>query len=135
MSNWYDKYLTIYGKSPDEIPDVVLDEIKEKLAKKQVTRRREKTAKDDYKVSDRNFEDLDGEYDDLTEDESSNQMDAKDLDRMYLNHVLRENNRRAAGEGADDEEPGQYQTISGGIANNSDLTGGSRQGGKGWWQI
>lgn len=35
MSNWYDKYLTIYGKSPDEIPDVVLDEIKEKLAKKQ----------------------------------------------------------------------------------------------------
>ena len=35
MSNWYDKYLTIYGKSPDEIPDVVLDEIKDKLAKKQ----------------------------------------------------------------------------------------------------
>ena len=35
MTNWYDKYLTIYGKSLDEIPDVVLDEIKEKLAKKQ----------------------------------------------------------------------------------------------------
>ena len=35
MSNWYDKYLTIYGKSLDEIPDAVLDEIKEKLAKKQ----------------------------------------------------------------------------------------------------
>ena len=35
MSNWYDKYLTIYGKSPDEISDVILDEIKEKLAKKQ----------------------------------------------------------------------------------------------------
>jgi glycosyltransferase involved in cell wall biosynthesis len=35
MFNWYDKYLTIYGKSLDEVPDVVLDEIKEKLAKKQ----------------------------------------------------------------------------------------------------
>ena len=35
MSNWYDKYLSIYGKSPDEIPDSVLDEIKEKLADRQ----------------------------------------------------------------------------------------------------
>lgn len=35
MANWYDKYLTIYGKSLDEIPDVVLDEIKGKLAEKQ----------------------------------------------------------------------------------------------------
>lgn len=34
MSNWYDKYLTIYGKSLDEIPDIVLDEIKGKLAEK-----------------------------------------------------------------------------------------------------
>ena len=35
MANWYDKYLSIYGKSPDEIPESILDEIKEKLAKKQ----------------------------------------------------------------------------------------------------
>lgn len=35
MSNWYDKYLTIYGKSPEEIPDSVWDEIKSKLAEKQ----------------------------------------------------------------------------------------------------
>ena len=35
MSNWYDKYLTIYGKSLDEIPDSVWDEIKSKLAEKQ----------------------------------------------------------------------------------------------------
>ena len=35
MSNWYDKYLTIYGKSLDEIPDNILDEIKGKLAEKQ----------------------------------------------------------------------------------------------------
>lgn len=35
MSNWYDKYLSIYGKSLDEIPDSVLDEIKENLARKQ----------------------------------------------------------------------------------------------------
>ena len=35
MSNWYDKYLTIYGKSLDEIPDKILDEIKCKLAEKQ----------------------------------------------------------------------------------------------------
>jgi glycosyltransferase involved in cell wall biosynthesis len=35
MSNWYDKYLTIYGKSLDEIPDHIWDEIKGKLAEKQ----------------------------------------------------------------------------------------------------
>ena len=35
MANWYDKYLSIYGKSPDEIPEDILDEIKEKLAIKQ----------------------------------------------------------------------------------------------------
>ena len=35
MSNWYDKYLSIYGKSPEEIPDSVWDEIKVKLAQKQ----------------------------------------------------------------------------------------------------
>ena len=35
MANWYDKYLSIYGKSPNEIPESILDEIKEKLAEKQ----------------------------------------------------------------------------------------------------
>ena len=35
MSHWYDKYLSIYGKSFEEIPDNVLDEIKGKLAAKQ----------------------------------------------------------------------------------------------------
>ena len=35
MSNWYDKYLTIYGKSLDEIPEHIWDEIKSKLAEKQ----------------------------------------------------------------------------------------------------
>ena len=35
MSNWYDKYLSIYEKSPEEIPDSVWDEIKSKLAEKQ----------------------------------------------------------------------------------------------------
>ena len=35
MSNWYDKYLTIYGKSFTEIPDSILDEIKGQLAEKQ----------------------------------------------------------------------------------------------------
>ena len=35
MAKWYDKYLSIYGKSPDEIPESILDEIKEKLAEKQ----------------------------------------------------------------------------------------------------
>ena len=35
MAYWYDKYLSIYGKSLDEIPDSVLDEIKINLAQKQ----------------------------------------------------------------------------------------------------
>ena len=35
MSNWYDKYLSIYGKSLDEIPESILDEIKTKLSQKQ----------------------------------------------------------------------------------------------------
>lgn len=35
MANWYDKYLSIYGKSLDDIPDDTLDEIKGKLAQKQ----------------------------------------------------------------------------------------------------
>lgn len=35
MSNWYDKYLSIYGKSPDEIPDSVWNEITDKLADRQ----------------------------------------------------------------------------------------------------
>lgn len=35
MANWYDKYLSIYGKSPDEISEGILDEIKGKLAEKQ----------------------------------------------------------------------------------------------------
>ena len=35
MEKWYDKYLSIYGKTFDEIPDSVLDEIKNNLAKKQ----------------------------------------------------------------------------------------------------
>lgn len=35
MANWYDKYLSIYGKSPDEISETILSEIKEKLAKRQ----------------------------------------------------------------------------------------------------
>lgn len=35
MSNWYDKYLSIYGKSPDEISEQILSEIKDNLAKKQ----------------------------------------------------------------------------------------------------
>ena len=35
MEKWYDKYLSIYGKSFDKIPDAVLDEIKINLAKKQ----------------------------------------------------------------------------------------------------
>ena len=32
MPKWYDKYLSIYGKSYDELPEVILDEIKGKLA-------------------------------------------------------------------------------------------------------
>ena len=35
MSNWYDKYLSIYGKSPDEIPGHVWEEVKGKLADRQ----------------------------------------------------------------------------------------------------
>lgn len=35
MAYWYDKYLSIYGKSLDEIPESVLDEIKNNLAQKQ----------------------------------------------------------------------------------------------------
>ncbi len=35
MSNWYDKYLSIYGKSPEEIPDSIWDEVKTKLVQKQ----------------------------------------------------------------------------------------------------
>ena len=35
MANWYEKYLSIYGKSLDEIPDSVLDGIKDSLSKKQ----------------------------------------------------------------------------------------------------
>lgn len=35
MTKWYDKYLSIYGKTIDEIPESVLDEIKNNLAKKQ----------------------------------------------------------------------------------------------------
>ena len=37
MANWYDKYLSIYGKSPEEISESILDEIKEKLAERQST--------------------------------------------------------------------------------------------------
>lgn len=35
MANWYDKYLSIYGKSLEEIPEAILNEIKEKLAARQ----------------------------------------------------------------------------------------------------
>jgi glycosyltransferase involved in cell wall biosynthesis len=35
MSSWYDKYLAIYGKTLDEIPNTVLDEINSNLAQKQ----------------------------------------------------------------------------------------------------
>ena len=35
MANWYDKYLSIYGRSFVEIPDIILDEIKDKLAVQQ----------------------------------------------------------------------------------------------------
>ena len=35
MANWYDKYLSIYGKSLDDIPDTVLDKIKVNLSKRQ----------------------------------------------------------------------------------------------------
>ena len=35
MTQWYDKYLSIYGKSLDDVPNDVLDVIKEKLTQKQ----------------------------------------------------------------------------------------------------
>ena len=35
MPKWYDKYLSIYGKSYDDLPENILDEIKGKLAKLQ----------------------------------------------------------------------------------------------------
>jgi Glycosyltransferases involved in cell wall biogenesis len=35
MANWYEKYLSIYGKSPNEISVQVLSKIKENLARKQ----------------------------------------------------------------------------------------------------
>ena len=35
MQKWYDKYLSIYGKSLDDVPNDVLDVIKEKLTQKQ----------------------------------------------------------------------------------------------------
>ena len=35
MAKWYDKYLSIYGKSLDDVPYDVLDAIKEKLSQKQ----------------------------------------------------------------------------------------------------
>ena len=35
MTNWYSKYLSVYGKSIVEIPDSILDEIKGKLTAKQ----------------------------------------------------------------------------------------------------
>jgi len=35
MASWYDKYLTIYGKTLDEIPVFLLDEIKSNLAQRQ----------------------------------------------------------------------------------------------------
>ena len=35
MKKWYEKYLSIYGKTLDEIPESVLDEIKSNLARKQ----------------------------------------------------------------------------------------------------
>lgn len=35
MANWYDKYLSIYGKFFEEIPESIYDEIKGKLAERQ----------------------------------------------------------------------------------------------------
>ena len=35
MSKWYDSYLSVYGKSFDDIPDKLLDQIKTQLAEKQ----------------------------------------------------------------------------------------------------
>ena len=35
MANWYDKYRTIYGKPLSEVPQQVIDETRERLAKLQ----------------------------------------------------------------------------------------------------
>lgn len=35
MPKWYDKYLSIYGKPFDEVPDTILDEVKNKLGTQQ----------------------------------------------------------------------------------------------------
>lgn len=35
MANWYDKYLTIYGKPFDEVPLNIIDETRDRLAKLQ----------------------------------------------------------------------------------------------------
>ena len=35
MAKWYEKYLSIYGKSYKEVPDEVLDRIRRQLAAKQ----------------------------------------------------------------------------------------------------
>ena len=35
MANWYDKYMTIYGKSFSEVPQEVIDETRDRLAKLQ----------------------------------------------------------------------------------------------------
>lgn len=35
MAKWYDKYLSIYGKTADEIPDNICEEIKENLSTRQ----------------------------------------------------------------------------------------------------
>ena len=32
MANWYDKYLTIYGKPFSEVPQYIIDETRERLA-------------------------------------------------------------------------------------------------------
>ena len=32
MANWYDKYMTIYGKPFSEVPQNVIDETRERLA-------------------------------------------------------------------------------------------------------
>lgn len=108
----------------------------DELVKTQVARKCGKVVKDDSKVLERNSEALDENYDDLTEeDETLNRIDAREMDRMYLNHVLQESKRKAASEGSEDEDSEQYHGMGGGITNNSDLTGGTKQGGKGWWQI
>ena len=35
MSNWYDKYMTVYGKPFSEVPQRVIDETRERLARLQ----------------------------------------------------------------------------------------------------